>query len=795
MRSILVSVVAALVPAFGVQAQCTPTLVGFQSGPVDIAPNSPATINALMPFDDGTGPSLVAAGLFGMPPLSGNGTGWMVGRYKNGVWTALQNDLGPSASQRMHDLAQEDFSSVGGPGLSILAGGDGGVYRWSGDHWGVVLGAQATFTLLPYTDAQGPVLLAGGTAPQGVMAWRGNGGSFQYAPLSITGAVSRLRLVDDGSGPAVFAIGTLQDTSRGIASVAKLVNGQWTAYSTGLSSVQYFSDMTTFDDGTHGPELYIAGNFALPGTSNPGVARLRGGIWGAVGAPLSPSSGTDLTFFKVNEGQGEQLYVGGTMDQVTPYSGLVKLTPAGWQAPVLLTRPNGSTQSGSVNAIARFDDGAGMKTYFGGVFSAFHTDPQPGATTSEAFGLIRSTPTGFESAAQGLGELSNSPISTIKYSLSVVDLGQGPRLFAGSPFMRAGGRLARGAAVFDGTNWSPLSLPYNGLSMQAVQFAAVAPLLGQNRLFAYIYGSPLGPVGYWDGSQWVRLSVQPPGSTVYGLNVLNNTLYALTDPGLFHFTGSGWVNDIAGSAPGCMTIGDIGRGRRIYLTLAGPQGPGLYEYDGAIYARLGTSFSTNSSSIAIHDDGAGPTVYISAVGLPGYVGRFQSNTFVQLSPSFSLNGALPVAMASFNDGQGPALYIAGTFTGVGGGVSTNGLVRWHNGVATNPIPFNPSLSIGGLPRPSLAVLGNRLYIAGELYGIGPTPADHLAYIDACPRICAADYNHDGDAGTDADIEDFFACLAGNCCSLCDPADYNGDGDSGTDADIESFFRVLAGGPC
>ena len=60
---------------------------------------------------------------------------------------------------------------------------------------------------------------------------------------------------------------------------------------------------------------------------------------------------------------------------------------------------------------------------------------------------------------------------------------------------------------------------------------------------------------------------------------------------------------------------------------------------------------------------------------------------------------------------------------------------------------------------------------------------------------SADFNHDGDTATDADIEAFFSCLAGNCCPTCDSADFNGDGDSGTDADIEAFFRVLAGGPC
>jgi len=30
--------------------------------------------------------------------------------------------------------------------------------------------------------------------------------------------------------------------------------------------------------------------------------------------------------------------------------------------------------------------------------------------------------------------------------------------------------------------------------------------------------------------------------------------------------------------------------------------------------------------------------------------------------------------------------------------------------------------------------------------------------------CSADFNGDGDVGTDADIEAFFACLAGNCCA-------------------------------
>ena len=60
---------------------------------------------------------------------------------------------------------------------------------------------------------------------------------------------------------------------------------------------------------------------------------------------------------------------------------------------------------------------------------------------------------------------------------------------------------------------------------------------------------------------------------------------------------------------------------------------------------------------------------------------------------------------------------------------------------------------------------------------------------------SADFDGDGDFGTDLDIEAFFACLGGNCCATCGSADFDGDGDFGTDLDIEAFFRVVGGGAC
>ena len=92
-----------------------------------------------------------------------------------------------------------------------------------------------------------------------------------------------------------------------------------------------------------------------------------------------------------------------------------------------------------------------------------------------------------------------------------------------------------------------------------------------------------------------------------------------------------------------------------------------------------------------------------------------------------------------------------------------------------------------------AVNSDGSVIAG--YGTNPAGSVEAWVVDLRPSCGTADFNDDGDVATDADIEAFFACLAGNCCATCGSADFNGDGDTATDADIEAFFRVLAGGSC
>jgi hypothetical protein len=105
----------------------------------------------------------------------------------------------------------------------------------------------------------------------------------------------------------------------------------------------------------------------------------------------------------------------------------------------------------------------------------------------------------------------------------------------------------------------------------------------------------------------------------------------------------------------------------------------------------------------------------------------------------------------------------------------------NNGAGVNGDPIYLRLYNGVASNTTAATLVDAVQV------VLPTPPP--------PPTCVADFNGDGDIGTDLDIEAFFSCLAGDCCATCGSPDFNGDGDIGTDADIESFFRVLAGGPC
>ena len=119
---------------------------------------------------------------------------------------------------------------------------------------------------------------------------------------------------------------------------------------------------------------------------------------------------------------------------------------------------------------------------------------------------------------------------------------------------------------------------------------------------------------------------------------------------------------------------------------------------------------------------------------------------------------------------------------------------WQD-LADGPLPGAEGTIVEGASSPTLAVL--------VLNGLGSVRV-RCVLTNACGTVLGApailtvisiDVDRDGDEGTDADIEAFFAAVGGSRCPACDSLDFDGDGESVTDADIEAFFRLLAGGSC
>jgi probable HAF family extracellular repeat protein len=156
-----------------------------------------------------------------------------------------------------------------------------------------------------------------------------------------------------------------------------------------------------------------------------------------------------------------------------------------------------------------------------------------------------------------------------------------------------------------------------------------------------------------------------------------------------------------------------------------------------------------------------------------------------IAVAISDDGATVLGVCNGGAGQVAAVWTEGLrgYNGCGSGWTTIADYLAAHAVSTSGWSLN-------------VVLGMDLF-ANRIVGYGVNPSGQTqawtATIRPQPMCGSADFNCDGDVGTDADIESFFACIAGTCPAppCCSDADFNNDGDYGTDADIEAFFRVLS----
>lgn len=159
----------------------------------------------------------------------------------------------------------------------------------------------------------GPFATAGGVTVNSIAKWDGAAfsalGSGVGGPTTTAAAVNGLAVHDDGSGPALYALGNLISAGgQPVGRIAKWDGSAWSALGSGLN--QASQSAATFNDGT-GNALYVGGAFSLAGgvPNTAGIARWKNAQWSEVGGGVAGSCNVLIVY---DDGTGSALYAGGT---------------------------------------------------------------------------------------------------------------------------------------------------------------------------------------------------------------------------------------------------------------------------------------------------------------------------------------------------------------------------------------------------------------------------------------------------------------------------------------------------
>jgi len=165
----------------------------------------------------------------------------------------------------------------------------------------------------------------------------------------------------------------------------------------------------------------------------------------------------------------------------------------------------------------------------------------------------------------------------------------------------------------------------------------------------------------------------------------------------------------------------------------------IARWDGSSWSALGDSQDASGivESMTVHDDGRGPALYVGGATIAGFagnqVGRWDGAQWESLQvPGVGDPDGRIIAMQSFDDGGGPMLYAGGRVTTTGAEPSdASALVRWDGEEWTSvdagleddvrPIVWDMSIFNDGS--------GPALYIAGQFDSASGVPASNIVRWD------------------------------------------------------------------
>jgi hypothetical protein len=184
---------------------------------------------------------------------------------------------------------------------------------------------------------------------------------------------------------------------------------------------------------------------------------------------------------------------------------------------------------------------------------------------------------------------------------------------------------------------------------------------------------------------------------------------------------------------GSMVVFDDGAGPELYVggtfnDLGGVSTRSIARWNGVAWSSVGGGVggSGSISDLVVHDDGTGPALYVTGsftqiggVNAQG-VARFKNGAWSAVGTGFTQT---PVVLSAFDDGSGTKLYAVGAFSAFGGPV-TESIVRWDGfswtvldagvvGTAVGATTFNDGT-------------GPALFVGGTFTAAGNVASQHLA---------------------------------------------------------------------
>jgi hypothetical protein len=312
-----------------------------------------------------------------------------VAKFTGGSWTAIDQGLGGP----VYALQPCALNS----GTTLYVGGKvWGVSDWEATvnrleaGWWTEIGRSPEGSVRSLfcwdNGASGNRLVAGGyiwtmdgTEAYGIAQWDGS----DWTPLqNLDSGVRDMVVFDDGTGPALYAVGTFPSTMPpapiALRRVGKWTGTTWAPLGGGVMDGYRewaVNALAVFNDGT-GPALYAAGDFRdiyLPATNGlmqvNNIAKWDGTAWSAVGDGTTPNTAApifDLMVF--DDGTGPALYAGGDFTSAggVPVNNIARWNGASWS-----DVGGGVTgdADAAVNALTVLDDGSGPALYAGGWFT------------------------------------------------------------------------------------------------------------------------------------------------------------------------------------------------------------------------------------------------------------------------------------------------------------------------------------------------------------------------------------------------------------------------------------------